>query len=325
MKITLCAACCHDEIVTFDGVVRHSFGGLFYNIAAFSSLCGPDDTVYPLTKLGEDRHAEAVAEMQRFDHLDLSGVQCVRGGKVTDVRLVYTSPGKRNECIRYPMPALQIDDFVPLLDSDAIAINFITATEIQLDTLCALRNRFRGFLAMDIHNLMMYLDDEGRMHRRNLEGWQDWLAPLNLAQMNEVECAYVLGREVVDEIPAYIEASQELLDAVGKSGPPHTPRIAAITLGERGSVIASEQNGSVVAAHCPARKIEKFVDATGCGDSFSAGFTMAYLQTADPILSNAAANIVAGANCEHAGLVSLTHMRNAHRHIADYYPELGSQ
>ena len=324
MKISIIGACCHDEIVHLDGTVGHSYGGITYNISAFSTLLGPDDIVRPCSKLGEDHYDKLMREFERFTNLDRSGLVCAYGEKLTDVRLVYTAPNRREECIRNKMPPIEVDDLTDALDSDAITINIINGVDISLASLRELRQRYAGLLTMDVHNLIGYFDEKMTMHYRDLPNWREWLAPLNVVQMNEVECAHVLGRPVEDEIPAYEEAVRELCDALGKTDQGPETRMAVITLAARGSVMAYVSAGQILSAHCRARPIESMVDPTGCGDSFSAGLLVNYLTTHDPIRAQAAANIVAGANCEHAGQVSLARVRNAIELVSQFYPDLAA-
>lgn len=320
MKISIVGACCHDEIVTLDGTVRHSFGGILYNTNAFSSLLGPNDIVRPCTNLGEDRYDAAMAEFDRFPNLDPSGLVKVPG-RMTDVRLVYTAPTCRDECIRFMMKPITVDDLSDALDSDAITFNFINGSEVSVETIAALRSRYNGFMAMDIHNLVILFDEQGKMHYRGLPNWRDWLANLNLVQMNEVECARVLNREFPEDIQAYREAAEELATALQPQVSSEIPRIAIVTLAARGSVMAYYRDGQLLSKWCHARAVEKMVDPTGCGDSFLAAFVITYLRTKNPLLSNAAANIVAAATCEHSGLVSLSHLRNAADLVSQVYPD----
>jgi sugar/nucleoside kinase (ribokinase family) len=67
------------------------------------------------------------------------------------------------------------------------------------------------------------------------------------------------------------------------------------------------------------------VDTTGCGDSFSAGFLCNYMECGDPLRANAAANIVAGTNCESHGIGRLGKARNALDQVPTAYPDLGEK
>ena len=245
-------------------------------------------------------------------------------GPLTDVRLVYTSPSRRDECVRFLMKPLEIDDLTDTLDSDAIVVNFIVGIDVSLETLTRLRARYEGFLAADIHNLIIHFDEQGKIHYRGLPDWKDWLANLNLVQMNDIECSHVLDRRFSGEIAEFQEAVEEMASVMNPRNDPSAPRMAVITLAERGSVMAYAEDGAIRSAWQPARTIENLVDPTGCGDSFMAGFILNFLKTRNPLLANAAANIVAGAVCEGSGLISLSHVRNAAELVPKYYPDFKS-
>jgi sugar/nucleoside kinase (ribokinase family) len=97
------------------------------------------------------------------------------------------------------------------------------------------------------------------------------------------------------------------------------PRAVPLRHGER----AGFDEGGIRWVANPALEVARVVDATGCGDSFSAGFMWSYLCSRNPVKANAAANIVAGINCTISGIGHLEAARDALAQIPAAFPDLG--
>jgi sugar/nucleoside kinase (ribokinase family) len=333
MKIAVIGAVVYDEIITADGARRESFGGITYNIAALSSIVGEQTAICPVSNVGEDRWDGVVELLSRYPLVKMDGVARVPG-KLTAAKLVYTSATWRDETVLHPMRPLTLERLTGSLDSDAMLINFINGTELELDTFIGLRERFGGFLHLDVHSKVAGWDEQGKKSMKPFERWREWLGRVNAAQMNEFECEMTVGRKLREQRD-FVEAGAEIVEA----GAP----IVLITLGPLGSVLVysssvvrgprSEDTPRPGTRSCdeiywvanPAKTVAQVVDTTGCGDSFSAGFMWNYLQTRDPVKANAAANIVAGVNCTVAGIGHLDAARGAIGQIAETFPDLGPQ
>ncbi len=66
-------------------------------------------------------------------------------------------------------------------------------------------------------------------------------------------------------------------DAVRQVWAKYRPKVCGATMGIRGSMAFDGKDF----VRCPAFKVEKVVDTTGCGDLFHAGFAIRYLETQD--------------------------------------------
>jgi sugar/nucleoside kinase (ribokinase family) len=320
MKIAVIGAIVYDEIITADGNRRESFGGITYNMAALSSIATDDTLICPVTNVAEDRWDDVVELLARYPLVRTDSVARVPG-KLTAAKLVYTSATWRDETVLNMMRPLTPDRLTGALDSDAILVNFINGSELDLDTFIGLRRRSQGYLHLDVHSKVTSWDDEGKKSMVPFQDWQKWLRRVDAAQMNEFECEMTVGRKLRDQ-QDFVQAGAEIIAA----GVP----IVLITLGPLGSVLVYERK---CPAHArsegvywianPALNVENVVDTTGCGDSFSAGFMWAYLQSRDPVRANAAANIVAGVNCTVSGIGHLEAARDALSQIPTAFPELG--
>jgi adenosine kinase len=330
MKIAVIGAIVYDEIITADGVRRESFGGITYNIAALSSIVDDDTAICPVTNVAEDRWAGVVELLSRYPLVKSDGIERV-SGRLTAARLVYTSPTWRDETVLHMMPPLTAQRLSGALDSDAVLVNFINGTELDLETFVRLRENTRGFLHVDVHNKVAHFDEQGKKSHLPFADWREWLGRVDAAQMNEFECEMTVGRKLREQRD-FVEAGAQIV-ACG------TP-VVLITLGPLGSVLVYDRgrlsaissdpgprttDSEIYWVANPALAVEQVVDTTGCGDSFSAGFLWSYLQCRDPVRSNAAANIVAGVNCTVSGIGHLESARGALEQIPTAFPELGAR
>jgi len=69
-------------------------------------------------------------------------------------------------------------------------------------------------------------------------------------------------------------------------------------------------------------KVDNLVDTTGCGDAFTSGYIYGYLLYKNPVKANALANVVAGINCEAAGISGFENLKEATERLTKVYPEL---
>lgn len=160
MKIAVLGAVCFDEIYTIDGARTESFGGILYNIAAFSAIMRESETALPITAIGADKYEQAIAEFRRFPHVDTRYVtKC--SSPTTHVTLRWTGDTTRDETILHCMPPFTPDTLQPALPCDAAHFNFINGTEITLPVLREFRTAYAGLVSVDIHQLISRFGDDG--------------------------------------------------------------------------------------------------------------------------------------------------------------------
>jgi len=315
MKISILGAAVYDEIITHLGERRESYGGITYNVAALSSIVAEGTVISPISNVGAD-HFENVRDLMASHRgVDVSDLERV-DGKLTHAKLTYKSASWRDEIVTNLMAPLTAERALAASDSDAILVNFVNGTEVELETLAALREKTTSFFHLDVHSKVWEWSPDGSRSKAPFADWREWFGLLDAVQMNEFECAMVIGREVKEE-PDFVAAAVEMLDA--------GPKIVLVTLGPQGSVMAYRDNSTVYTSACPAAQVDNVVDTTGCGDSFSAGFIWNYLQSKSPVAANAAANIVGGINCTTSGTGQLDEARNALGQIPRWFPELAEK
>jgi len=312
MTISVLGAIVYDEIITYQGERRGSFGGILYNVAALSSIVPPGTRIRPVCNVGEDKYDEVISILSSYQEAELSAVKPAPG-HITHAKLHYTSMTWRDEIVLYPMRPLTGERVGAAAGSDAVLVNFVNGSELDLETFAALRKVTDAPIHVDIHSKVARFDEQGRKSIVGLPEWRDWVKHAHSVQMNEFECENVVGRKLRTETD-YAHAGLEILQA--------GPAAVLITLGPLGSVAVYRKDGQAYYDACPAAPIEKVVDTTGCGDSFSAGFLCNYLECRDPLLANAAANIVAGTNCETHGIGRMEKARNALEQIPRAFPDL---
>jgi len=305
----------YDEIITHRGERRESYGGITYNVAAFCSIVPDDTVIVPVSNVAEDHFERVVSLMSGYPQVELAELRRVPG-KLTHAKLAYETVSRRDESVLYMMTPLTPDRITSCEKSDAVLMNFVNGTEIDLPTFAALRKQTKATIHLDVHSKVGRWDSEGKKTLVPFADWRDWVQHLDIIQMNEFECELTVGRKL-SGYDDYVFAAAEIVDG----GAP----IVAVTLGPLGSVLVYRKNGKRYSSVCPAADVKNVVDTTGCGDSFSAGFLWNYLQCRNPVAANAAANIVGGINCTISGIGHLEKARNALEQIPRWFPELAQK
>ena len=315
MRISVLGAVVYDEIVTHLGEKRESYGGITYNIAAFSSIISADTVLVPVSNVAEDHFERVLSLLSGYPQVELGELQRVPG-KLTHAKLTYETVSRRDETVKHMMAPLTKERIASCSDSDAVLMNFVNGLEIDLSTFAALRQLTKAFIHLDVHSKVGRWDSDGKKTLVGFPDWRDWVQHLGSIQMNEFECELIVGRKL-SGYDDFVHAAGEIVDG-GAS-------IVTVTLGPLGSVLVYRKDGKRFSSVCPATDIDNVIDTTGCGDSFSAGFMWSYLQCCNPLAANAAANIVGGVNCTISGIGHLEEARDALGQIPHWFPDLASK
>ncbi len=283
MKITIIGTVNKDLILPFRNTPIESFGGIFYDITVLSQLLSENDVIAPVSYLGEDVAGTIRAVLQKLSNVSLEGL-IEAPQKNHKVILEYTSPNRRREKSLFPFPPLEWDQVKSFLDADMIILNMISGWDITEKNLTKISKKAREKLYLDIHYLVMDVDNLGRRNPRRPDKIEKWLRSARFIQMNETEYKILASenRNVVDFFQEYFEEDQTLL----------------ITRGGKGAITLYYRDGMVANKETPAYPLKKVVDTTGCGDAFGAGFVVEFLRSGDVNKSVEYAHLVAAANAE---------------------------
>jgi hypothetical protein len=266
---------CVDLIHTAKNEVLHSYGGVLYSVISLAVLAGKTNTVYPVMNLGEDEYDNITSLLGKYTNISLEGIYKVQHStrKVNLYYNIYNS-GKsaRFEKSTAPTYAIEygkIEKFLPI--GDAILVNMISGVDISLETLMNIRSNFKGYIHMDIHNLVMKTNDDGTREQTHLDDWRLWCTQPDTLQMNEYEIAIISCEkkkeyEVIEEI--LINHKPEMKGVIvtrGKNG------VSGFTRKEK--TFGSKKFFDLDKYDVNAAENPHFIDSTGCGDVFAASFT----------------------------------------------------
>jgi len=318
-SIAVLGAIVYDEIVTHDRQRIESFGGIVYNLAALSSLVGDEGIIRPYSNVGADRYDAVMRLVGSMPSVRADGLRRWEG-PLTHALLTYRDRNEREEIVRHMMPPFSFGDVRGALAADGIMFNFVNGTEIDLATLRQMRAATRAPLYLDMHNLMVRFDGDGKQHYLDFAEWPEWVAQFDFVQMNEFECGKAL--ETRPKTPEeFLAAAHRVLRA--------GPTVVLVTMGPKGVALAHRRDGVEYGCIIPPAPVKRFVDATGCGDAFSAGTFWNYLtarvKPANPVAAAMAGALVGAINCETQGIGRLDGVRDAAERLGEVSPDLAEK
>jgi sugar/nucleoside kinase (ribokinase family) len=146
---------------------------------------------------------------------------------------------------------------------------------------------------MDIHSLTLGRNRSGNRYLRTPKWWREYIKQADIIQTNLVELEVLNGRKL-RHAKEIIEFGNYLL-SLG-------PDVLLVTLGDKGALMIFKEEGKVKLEKSTGIRVRGFKDTTGCGDVFSAGFLINYLNTKDLIHSLDFANRMAAEKCKLSGV-----------------------
>lgn len=278
---------CIDYIYRDNKEMQEKLGGILYAITGLSLIAGNDHNVYPIMNLGEDKYDYIVSFLQTLKNIKLDFVNKVQG-KVRVVKLFYKSRNEkiqennntlpsnkrtydREECSTEPIKAIEFELIKDALNKlDGLYINMVSGIDITLDTLKKIHSSFSGYIHLDVHNIVMRTGSDGNRNQGPVQEWFEWLTCSNTFQMNETEASVITPERLKEYEIAFKVLKTD------KTG----PGAMIITRGPEGiSLFAKkikstgkEKYYDIDRIDEPAIENDKFIDSTGCGDVFGAGF-----------------------------------------------------
>lgn len=177
----------------------------------------------------------------------------------------------------------------PLLECDAILVNFISGQDIRLAALERLRKEYDGLIYMDIHSLTLgRKKTPGGVARflRRPRYWRRYAACADILQVNRGEFELLAGC-AFDRKTAYGFFTKELPSA----------QALIVTLGSDGCLVVSRRGPKIIGRMVSSPPVRKVFDTTGCGDIFAAGFLIEYMKSENFIRAASEGNCLAAQRC----------------------------
>lgn len=302
---------CVDIIHKANGEIINSYGGILYSLISMAVLSDKSDTVTPLMNLGEDEYDNIISILAKYPNIRTDGINKVKHPTrkvMLHYNLYNTDKSARVEKSTEPTYTLDYKYIEGYLhNADAMLINMISGTDITIETLKKIRKNFKGFIHIDIHNVVMQTKEDGSRVHRPVDNWFEWCTNSDTLQMNEFEIA-TLTREKLGD---YKIAERILLN---KSFEIKGMIITKGKAGVTGIVKKEKKFGTEKffdLDHIEIASIEnsRFVDSTGCGDVFASAFTLDYSKNRDFVKSLHYANRIASYNSSLEGINELEKLK----------------
>lgn len=314
MRIAVAGAICFDESIDPGGQRRTGYGGVLYNVAAFSGLLRPPESVLPVSNLGEDHCGEVLKLIESWRGVDPFGIAPIPF-PTTHVTLRWRNQSDRDEVVRHLMPPIELDALRQVAGADALHINFTTGGDVALETLAEFRRTFNGLVSMDVHQRIAAFDRHGRRALTGFHDWPEWVRHVDVVQCNEQELAAMFRHPPGDDT-GLARAAAAICDA--------GPKAVCVTLAHRGALMVHRHGMGRYVVRLEAPRVMPVVDTTGCGDSFSAGFLVGLLQHDDAVSAMALGLLTAAVNAGYKGLRPLTPAAAYRDTPRAHLPELAS-
>ena len=282
MKIVIIGTINKDIILPFQGSSIQSIGGIYYSMAALSKIAGDKAQIYPISYLGKDLYDAFINLLKQYPNIHSEGLVKINQ-KNHEVLLEYQTEEERIEKAFFHFPSLEWHHIDKFLEADFYLVNMITGWDISLNAFNKLSERHYNRIFLDVHFLMMGLDKLGKRVPRRPKNILEWIHGARFIQMNEREFE-IIAKKPMSEITFF----EKFLNP---------DQVLIITLGSKGSQLLFLKNGVIRKKHFNACKLDRIVDATGCGDVFGAGFVWKYLETQNLYEAMEFATRAAGANC----------------------------
>ena len=245
------------DFIKSDENLRKSAGGIFYTVSMLNHLKTEDDEIYLCSQFDDETYEFFSSEFEKVNRDYLQKVK-----KIPRVHLNICNDKERHE--RYENItnnlSIEINDFEQF---DGIMINMITGFDITIEQLQRIRNKFKGFIFIDVHTLSRDLGKDYKRDFRLIPDFDKWANCLDIIQVNQRELF------TLDQKEKEIEVVEILFNAGVK--------IICVTKGALGARVYFKNSNEILSYFVAARKIN-YPNVIGCGDVFGASFFYSYIR-----------------------------------------------
>jgi hypothetical protein len=267
------------------------WGGIFFAVATLANIASSDDKIIPVFPIGENDYDALIERLKNYPNVETDGIYKIKG-ETNAVHLLYSTTQARMECSQNISPSIPFKKIQPFLKTDGLLLNMVSGFDISLETLYNIRLSLREqdvISHLDFHSLTLGINDDFTRFRTPLLEWRQWAFMLNTVQMNQEEAKSLTVERYTEEMLAKQVLSLEVQQCI-------------ITKGTKGvSLYIAEEHKHISQHNIPPAEKIKPIDATGCGDVFSAAFLYRLVQSKNPVASAAFANLLAASNTQYIG------------------------
>jgi sugar/nucleoside kinase (ribokinase family) len=279
-----------------DGRTEEALGGVLFSAVSMAVLARELGMhVVPVAKLGCDI-AESARDMLSAAGCRLDAVRVV-DEPTQHSDITFRSDNDRWERITGALPPLRYDDVASWLTGAALSVNFITGTEIDIETMRLVRDHMLraegGPVIADFHTLALATLPDGRRIPHRRRDWSAWIGLCDVVQMNRDEAQTIAGR-VLPEPDECVAFARELLHL--------GPEAVVITLAQQGAVGAQRSELGINTYRAGPFAPAEIVDTVGCGDVFHSALTLGWVRYGNLEPALRVATVAAGLHAGYAGL-----------------------
>jgi hypothetical protein len=263
------------------------WGGITYAFSAFDAALPDSWEVIPIVKVGSDLAGRARSYLRSLRRLapDAAPVEVPYANNRVELR--YHSDERRSELLHGGIPGWSWIGLKPLLRGlDALYVNFISGSELDLETFQLVRQHFDGPIYCDLHSLLLATQPGGNRTPRPIARVEAWCRCADLLQVNEDEMALLAPDPLALAATALAAGVRCLSVTLGSRGVVYFATTDFSTLDRAGVArLAAQRSGApgagssgpvrtarMPAAAVPAGSGRVGGDPTGCGDVWGATY-----------------------------------------------------
>ena len=244
-----------DKVVTTQSVNFMPGGTSFY----FSKAIQKFDVDYRLIT------AVAAAELPIVEQLQKEGIEITTLPSEHTVffeNIYSQNQDHREQNVLYKAdPFTKEVAFLPNIDAQIYHLGPLLSDDISVELLKALAKK--GMVSLDIQGFLRFVKNQ-KVHYTDWVDKDEALAHVSILKANEYEMEVITGQKEIRAGALYL-AEMGVKEVI-------------ITLGSKGSVIYTDGNFYEI----PAFKPKQVVDATGCGDTYMAGYLLKKIKGGNP-------------------------------------------